>query len=271
MFDQNLHTHGTFGDGKDPYENTIQVAIKLGFSAIGFSEHAHVDFSPLYCMTKENTPLYKAEIRRLQKKYADQIDVFCGLEYDLFSDDDCEGYDYIIGSVHGLELDGQIFPFDRNAEFVRSLIDTQFQGDGLRFAKKYYETLPLLNQNSKIDIVGHLDIITKNCELAPLFDWQGKQYQKYALEATHALAEKFKIFEVNTGAISRGYRTTPYPADFILKELKTLGCHVTISSDCHDNRYLDSHFPQTVELIKSCGFTEVAVLTKKGFVLRPID
>ena len=29
-----------------------------------------------------------------------------------------------------------------------------------------------------------------------------------------------KIFEVNTGGMARGYRTAPYPMDFILKEIR---------------------------------------------------
>lgn len=45
---------------------------------------------------------------------------------------------------------------------------------------------------------------------------------------------------MNTGAIARGYRTTPYPAPFILKELKNLGCGIIISSDCHDKLQLNN-------------------------------
>jgi histidinol-phosphatase (PHP family) len=48
--------------------------------------------------------------------------------------------------------------------------------------------------------------------------------------------------------------------------MKELGCGIVISSDCHDNRYLDCHFNESLELVKSCGFSEVLTLTKNGFV-----
>ena len=90
-------------------------------------------------------------------------------------------------------------------------------------------------------------------------------YRKSALDCLHEVAKHFRLFEVNTGAIARGYRTTPYPAPFILKEMKRLGCSVLISSDCHDRRFLDCGFDQALQLVASCGFDEVVVNTPNGF------
>ena len=86
-----------------------------------------------------------------------------------------------------------------------------------------------------------------------------------ALEAAHALAGKIPFFEVNTGAIARGYRTTPYPSLFLMKELKRLGFGAVISSDCHDRRYLDCAFDAAAESVRACGFTERYILTASGF------
>ena len=61
---------------------------------------------------------------------------------------------------------------------------------------------------------------------------------------------KIPFFEVNTGAISRGYRSAPYPTVPIIKELKRLGFGVVITSDCHDRNYVDCHFNETAELLK---------------------
>lgn len=265
MYKQNLHTHGTFADGKDEYESTVLKAIALGFDSIGFSEHSYMPYSPSYSMSKENTPVYKREIARLKEKYKEQIRVFCGLEFDLYSDDDRQDYEYIIGAVHYLKKDGQYLGFDRSADAVKTLIDTHFSGDGLRFAKAYYEAVASMPEYGKFDIVGHFDLITKNLELAPLFDVESKAYKTYALDALHALAENIRVFEVNTGAIARGYRTTPYPAPFLLKELQRLGCGVILSSDCHDNRFLHYKFDEATELVKSCGFKELLVFTNDGF------
>ena len=88
----------------------------------------------------------------------------------------------------------------------------------------------------------------------------------YALGAMEALRGKIPFFEVNTGAISRGYRTAPYPAVPLLKAFREMGFGAVITSDCHDGRNLDCHFNESAELLKACGFQEKFVLTEEGFV-----
>ena len=77
------------------------------------------------------------------------------------------------------------------------------------------------------------------------------------------------MFEVNSGAIARGYRTTPYPAPFIMEELKNLGAKMIISSDCHNKEFLDCNFDKSIEYIKSFGFKKVYKFDGKDFV--PFD
>jgi len=81
----------------------------------------------------------------------------------------------------------------------------------------------------------------------------------------HSLSEKKKVFEVNTGAIARGYRTTPYPAPFILKEMHRLGCTVILTADCHDKRFLNCCYNETLEYIKECGFKSIGIM-KNGII-----
>ena len=116
------------------------------------------------------------------------------------------------------------------------------------------------------DFVGHFDIVAKHCEKIPFFDIESKEYKNYALEALHALAPKCRFYEVNVGGIPRGYRLSPYPPKFILKEMRDLGCGLVITSDCHNKDYLNTGFDEAVELIRDCGFNEVYYLTKNGFI-----
>ena len=85
------------------------------------------------------------------------------------------------------------------------------------------------------------------------------------LETLDVLAKKIPLFEINTGAISRGYRTTPYMTQFILKSLKEMGAGITISSDCHDRRFLNQSFDDALEMLRTAGYKEVYHLTPKGF------
>ena len=266
VYPQNLHTHTIFCDGKDDVEGMILHAEAQGLRSIGFSGHSHCHYvKSASSMSAETTKRYKEEIARQKKRYEGRMEVFCGLEFDQYSDDDLQGYDYVIGTNHYLKLGDEFVGFDRTKEQVKDIINKYFDGDGLRFAREYYRQLAQLPAYGNFDIVGHFDLITKNNENGELFDETSPAYQQYALECLHALAEKIHVFEINTGAMARGYRQTPYPRAFLLKEMQKLGVGITISSDCHDGRFLTHGFDRALELCKECGVQELQVLTKGGF------
>lgn len=262
---QNLHTHSIYDDGRDAPEDMVLKAIELGFDTIGFSGHSYMWFAPDIGMTPEKTLEYNSVVRSLKEKYKDQIRVLCGLEYEMLSDVPHEGYDYLIGSTHYLKINGEIVGIDRDADTVKSVIDTYFGGNGLRYAEAYFEGTTHLHEYGDFDIVGHYDLLAKHCEKRDFFDVNDPAYQKIALDGLHEVAKHFDLFEVNTGAISRGYRTTPYPSPFLLKEMNRIGCRVCISSDCHNRAQLNCGFDDALELIKACGFKEITVNTPEGF------
>jgi histidinol-phosphatase (PHP family) len=141
----------------------------------------------------------------------------------------------------------------------------------MAYAKHYYETIARLPEEGKFDIVGHFDAITRHIEMKPLFDTESKEYRDAALTALHAVAGKIPFFEVNTGAVARGYRKTPYTTHDMLKELKARGWGATISSDCHDRRFLKQSFGDAAEMLKAAGFKEIYVLKSSGFEAVPLD
>ena len=263
---QNLHIHTVYGDGKDKPEEMILEAINQGFNSIGFSEHTYMPYSSYpYQMTVEDMEDYKNEISALKSKYKNQIDVFCGLEYDMYSDVAVDGFDYLIGSVHYLDFDGEKFGFDRGPKEVSAYIQKHFDGNGLMFAKKYFESLKLLPSVHNFDIIGHFDLLIKNNDTLKFADETSKEYLNYGFEAIHDLKGKIPLFEVNTGAISRGYKKIPYPQMAFLKEFKECGFGAVITSDCHNKDYLDCYYNESRELLLAAGFKTQFILTDKGF------
>ncbi len=262
---QNLHTHSTYCDGKNSLEDMVLGAIEKGFDSIGFSGHSYMSFSPHISMSPEGTEEYKREIAVLKKKYEGQIDIFCGLEVELYSDVDLSGYDYLIGSAHYFYIDGDYVGFDRDEKTVRAVIDKYFEGNSLKYAKAYYELLSRLPEFGNFDIIGHFDLITKHCESPNFLDPDCPEYLKYAYDAIDELRGKVPFFEVNTGAIARGYRTSPYPSEKIVKRLLECGFLPVISSDCHDKNMLDCGFEDSAALLRSCGAEERYILTADGF------
>lgn len=271
FYKQNLHTHTTYADGKDTPEELILEAIKRGFSSLGFSEHSYMEFSSYpYQMTVEDMAKYKAEIRELKEKYRGKIDIFCGLEYEYYSSVPTDGLDYMIGSVHYLEIGGKILGFDSGLSETIEYVNNNFSGSGLAFAEKYFETVATLPSRGNFDIIGHFDLLVKNNERGRFIDTSSNKYLSFGIEAIRSLKGKIPLFEVNTGAIARGYATLPYPQLEFLKEFKKCDFGAVISSDCHNKRYLDCNFDAARELLILAGFSSVWVLTENGFKEIPI-
>ena len=266
-YKQCLHTHSVFCDGKDTLEQMVQTAIEKGFDSIGFSGHSYMDIYSEFSMNDEKAAAYKSEVQRLQQVYGDRIRIFCGLEKDNYTEASTEGYDYLIGSVHSVRYGEHLLFIDWTAEKAWNAIRNVFGGDGIAYAKAYFDAVADLPNHGNFDILGHFDLVTKFIEKEPeMFDTTDPAYRKAAIDAAEALVGKVKYFEVNTGAISRGYRTTPYPDPFIIKEMKRLGFGAIISSDCHDRNFLDCGYEEAKQLLKEAGFTEHYVLKDEGFV-----
>ncbi len=265
MYLQNLHTHSTYCDGKNSLREMVERAIFLGFDAIGFSGHSYMEWSESHSMSVAGTEDYKREVRALAAEYRDRIHVFLGLEFDMFSRVDLSPYDYVIGSMHYFEMDGEKVGFDRSAEEVTALVDRYFGGDGMAYARRYFEEIARLPQYGRFDILGHFDLVAKHFETTRLFDVNDKEYLHMANTAIEALAGNIPLFEVNTGCISRGYRRVPYPTLPIVKMFRENGFGAVISSDCHNAEHLACGFEDACELLRAGGYRSVFELTPTGF------
>lgn len=263
---QNLHIHSTYVDGKDTPEEMILIAIERGFDSIGFSEHSYLPYSTFpHQLTETDMVRYQEEIRALKAKYKENIDIFCGLEFDFYSEVPTDGFDYLIGSVHYLDICGSIATFDRGLPETQRYIDTYFDGDGMGFAKKYFGTVARLPEKKPFDILGHFDLLTKNNEAGKWIDVSSKAYLDAGFEAIDALKGKIPLFEVNTGAIGRGYKTAPYPQMEFLQEFYRQGFGVVITSDCHNKNFIDYFYQGAEDLIRTAGFRTKWILTESGF------
>ena len=227
------HTHTTFCDGKNTPEEMVLAAIEKGMTAIGFSGHSYIPGGEAYCMARENVPAYRAEIQRLKEVYGDKIQILLGLEQEFFSPDPPEGYDYVIGSAHSLCKNGITCDLDHTRDiFVQGVRDL-FDGDFYAAAENYFAAVAEIPRKWKVDILGHFELITKFNEGGCLFDESHPRYEKAALDALNALLAYDIPIEVNTGAMSRGYRTSPYPHKEIRDYIRARGGKLILSSDSH--------------------------------------
>lgn len=265
MISVNYHTHSTYCDGKNSPEEIVLAACSQGIKVLGFSGH-----SPLpnenWTMTEEGLEKYREEILFLKEKYKDKLEILLGLEQDILSKPPKGEYDFIIGAVHGIETPDGILYMDSTADILKAGIKKHFENDPMIVAERYFELVRELCEKTKADIIAHLDLLTKfdEKESAPLFDSKNPRYINAAKKAIEKLSksEKKPLFEINTGAMARGYRTTPYPSKELLRIIRDCGCDVIINSDCHDMRMLTHGFDKALELAKECGFTRIARLSE---------
>lgn len=229
---KDLHMHSTFSDGKNTAEEMVLAAIRLGLDCVGLSEHAHADGDDC-AMSPENTAAYRTEMARLKKKYEGRIRVLCGIELDYYSDDSLE-YDYSIGSVHSIRMpDGHFLCVDWTEDRLKADAERYFGGDWMALAEAYYETESRIVEKTDCDIIGHFDLLTKFNEGDRLFSTEDSRYRRAWQQAADALLATGRIFEINTGAMSRGYRTEPYPSREIREYIRRKGGRLILSSDSH--------------------------------------
>ena len=236
---QNLHTHTSFCDGKNTAEEMILSAIEKGMTSIGFSGHALTEHDKSYCMSFENTLKYRDDILNLKEKYKDKIKIYLGLEQDYFSVKPIIETDYLIGSVHYVLKDGEYIPVDETKDIIITAVNELYDGDIYSFLEDYFKLVGDVFNKTGCDIVGHFDLPEKFNRDGKLFDKMNSRYINAYETALGNLASQGKIFEINTGGMSRGYTDEPYPNAVILKKLADLGGKITDSSDSHDIGTID--------------------------------
>ena len=262
------HVHSEFCDGRSTAEEMVLAAIQNGFDSLGFSSHSHLpNFPELYGMKKESIAPYCREILRLKEAYKDKINIFLGIEQDSFSliSDIPSEVSYVIGSVHHVVKDGSFMPVDHSIEHIKEGVKKLFYGDILAYVEAYYDEMSKIYDKTHCDIVGHIDLLTKFNETEFLIDTNSMRYKNAALSAAEKLARRGLIFEINTGAIGRGYRTAPYPSEEILKVIYECGGKITYSSDCHKADSIAVGFEDAIALAKKCGFKSFMKLGSNGF------
>lgn len=271
MIKQNLHTHSLYCDGKNTIEDMTLEAIQKGFTILGFSGHGNCREIDDYSMTDDNTQKYIQDVLEVKEKYKDQIYIFLGIEEDILgqSFEKNNPYDYIIGSVHFVKAGEEYLAVDQSQEVTHKIVD--YYGDFLSYAQSYYEEVKKIAYRSDVDIVGHIDLLTKFNENEEFIDFDDQEYLKLAYECIDILVGQKKIFEVNTGAIARGQRKTPYPHHILLKYIHDHGGKICLNSDCHQKEMLDCYYKESLELIQDCAFTSMMVLTDQGFIEKDIQ
>lgn len=228
-----LHTHTVFCDGKSTPEEMIISAIEKGVKTLGLTTHCYTPFMIYGGLSETSEDEFIKAVTPLKERYKDKIEILIGVEADYHADTDLLKFDYSVASSHYFYEKGKYYPIDASIEHLSLAFSEGFDGDVYRACERYFEQVVEIAKIPNCRVVGHFDLITKFNLSKPFFDENHPRYKKAWQKAALEIIKMGKVFEVNTGGISRGYKKTPYPSKEMVDFIKANGGKLMLSSDAH--------------------------------------
>lgn len=229
----NYHSHTSrCGHAAGEDEAYVQYAIENGYQYMGFSDHAPYTgiHTPVERMDKADLPGYIESVKALQKKYADQIEIRIGLEFEYFEAqmDDLreyrEQFDFLILGQH------------EPAVGAPSFYDAHTDADVLHYADLVCQACA----QGLPDLIAHPD----------LFLFSKPEWTDACTEATHRICqsacEEDIPLEVNLSGLRYGKRQIgaeyryPYPYRNFWEIAQQYPLKVVYGLDAHEpKKYAD--------------------------------
>lgn len=273
----NYHSHCSFCDGRAPLEEFVKEAISQGFYSYGVSSHAPLPFPTRWTMEWEQMEAYLDEFKNLRSKYADEIELYVGLEIDYLNEESNPSVarftelplDYRIGSVHLLyDAAGEVVDIDCSPAVFKERVDRHFNGDVLRVIRMYFDRLFRMVELGGFDILGHADKMHYNasCYHPGLLDepW----YEALMKDYFSLVASRGYLVEINTKAYdSLG---TFYPNSRYWELMKEYQIKVLVNSDAHYPERINAGRMEALRLLQAKGFAAVAELHQGSWREVPI-
>ena len=267
-----VHNHSTYSyDGVSPLPEMLETAQKKGVAFYGVSEHFDFDGSTRDRDTE--TAAYFHDARHLQEDYAGVMNVLVGAELGFSPSPTilarhCEiiekyNPDFVVNSVHAA--------FGEEYYYREPFYQTTCEGVQIMRPKKevYREYLSLVRQSLEApysyDIVGHIGYPAR---YAPYADkaFSLAEFGEEIDDILTTIIRKNKILEVNVS--NRSSKTlSPFANEEMLRRYFELGGRqVSYASDAHATKNVCRLRDETVELLKSIGFTHITVPCRGEYI-----
>jgi histidinol-phosphatase (PHP family) len=250
---------------EDRLEEVVQAYADQGFAWVGLTEHMPPSADAYLYPEEREAGLtaaamterfgrYMDEARRLQRLYADRIDVLVGFETEAtpgaitLAEQLIGQYapDYIVGSVHHVEG----IPFDYSEAEYRRAVEALGSMEALYCA--YFDRQHELIERLKPQVVGHFDLIR-------LFDPMYRRNLMYqeVLKRIKRNLELIRdlglILDYNVAALKKG-AFEPYLSRPILNQAFYLRIPVVPGDDSHGVATVGLHLEEGIRVLIEMGF-----------------
>jgi len=260
------HNHTNWSDGAPTLAAQIQAARAAGLDELGISDHYVL--APGGEESEWSMPLdllgdYVLQLRAAAAETKDLI-VRIGIEADFYPETVEElrsrleryPFDYIIGSVHG--VDG--FPIDETAKHWDALTESE-RNDMWRL---YWVRIRQMAESGVYDFAAHLDLPKKFGHRATV------DLTAEAHAALDALAAAGMAIEINTAGWSLPAKEA-YPSLELLRQARAREIPLLINADAHFTEFLTRDFDRARDLAREAGYSELVRYEGRGQITYPLD
>ncbi|WP_459482347.1 histidinol-phosphatase HisJ family protein [Clostridium saccharoperbutylacetonicum] len=259
LCDYHLHTNYS-DDSSYMMEDLVSDSIDIGLNEICITDHvdygvksdwyelSEIQYDGECPIANVDYPKFYKEIKSLQEKYKDQINIKIGMEFGmqkhtigkfqkLFNQ---YNFDFIILSCHQVddkEFWNQAFQSDKSQKEYNELY--------------YQEILHLVKHYKNYSVLGHLDMIKRYDEIS---EYPFEKVKPIITDILKIVISDGKGIEINTS--SHRYDLNDLtPSKDILRLYKNLGGKIlTIGSDTHKKEHLGAYIEATKNELKKLGF-----------------
>lgn len=267
-----FHVHSNCSlDSHEPMANSVEAAIRLGLSAICFTDHLdliHAD-APGERFGTESFANWKrsyAAIEHVRARFGARIEILHGMELGEGVQDprfaevvtSLPELDFVLGSIHALTGVKDFYLLDYPD------YDTCFS-----LAESYVDENILLANHGFFDVLAHIGIVNRYMVRAGhRIDFL--LFEEKLRHLFRLLVESGRGIELNTSGLRQGLGF-PFPDFPILKLYKKCGGEiVTVGSDAHCAADVGKHFDEAYALLEAAGFRYQTMFQERKPIFIPL-
>lgn len=280
------HSGDFCGHAEGTLRELLEAAIEAGYHTFGVSEHVpRTEERFLYpeerllgmdlARIRNDFARYTDAIQECAREFDGRLTVLRGFEAEVVPQsgygecmkryrattlpDGTPAFDYFVGSVHYVEevqIDGDPALYRDAAAAC---------GGPEALAIRYYETVAEMTAALRPDVIGHLDLIKKNCRPAGFSDFlpETPRIRAAAEKALESARAAGSILDLNTAGWRKGLGE-PYPAPWLVHRAREIGIPFCFGDDSHRRTEVGAHLAAGRDYLLACRVNAITLLTRAG-------
>ena len=257
LTDDHLHTEFSI-DGCETMESVCEAAIERGLSEIAITDHMDI-FSDKPYGSILDCELWYEKLTQVREKYRGRLMVHRGIELGQPQSNPSEAksfldtypLDFIIGSVHCMENDIDVYEYDFS------------KVDAATLCPHYVEWLKDLATGFDFDVMGHIIYPSRYMLERRGIHLDMMEYRDLYRELFELLIPSGRGIELNLSGLARGGGIAMPEMDLLKLYRECGGEIVTVGSDAHVTTQVGVVSAKGQEMLKEAGFKYIAYFEER--------